>query len=100
MMMSLDWKILIPGLLGFFAGLLPPLIIEKWKNRKEERRKLDIIENDITNLQNSFKTFSKEVEIRLTTGEERARSLEINLSHNTGVLKSKLPDTPLEDTPS
>lgn len=98
--MSFDWKFLIPAVLGFLAGLLPPLIIERWKNKKEERRKIDIIENDITNLQNTFKNFSKEMEHRLTTVEERARALEINLSHNTGVLKSKLPDTPLEDTPA
>ena len=98
--MIFDWKFLIPALLGFLAGLLPPLIIERWKNKKEERRKIDVIENDITNLKTSFKNFSKEMEHRLTTVEERARSLEINLSHNTGVLKSKLPDTPLEDTPT
>ncbi len=96
--MDFDWKFMIPALLGFFSGLLPPLIIEKWRGRKEEKRKLDVIENDIVNLQNSFQTFSKEFETRLTTNEERSRVLEINLSHNTGVLKGKLPDTPLEDT--
>lgn len=98
--MSFDWKFLLPALLGFLAGLLPPLIIERWKTKKEERRKIDLVENDIVNLQSTFKTFSKEMEHRLTTVEERARALEINLSHNTGVLKSKLPDTPLEDTPA
>jgi len=68
--MIFDWKFLIPALLGFLAGLLPPLIIERWKNKKEERRKIDVIENDITNLQTSFKNFSKEMEHRLTTVEE------------------------------
>jgi len=96
--MPSDWKFLIPALLGFFSGLLPPLIIEKWKGRREEKRKLDVIENDIMTLQNSFKSFSKELESRVAATEERERTLEINLSHNTGVLKGKLPDVPLEDT--
>jgi hypothetical protein len=32
--------------------------------------------------------------------EEKVRALEINLSHNTGALKAKIPDVPLEDTTS
>lgn len=89
---------MIPALLGFCSGILPPLIIEKWKGKKQEKQTLTSIENDITNLQNSFHDFSSNLEKRLTSTEEKVRALEINLSHNTGVLKGQNPEVPLEDT--
>ncbi len=92
--MSFNLNYLIPALLGFLSGILPPLIIEKWKGKKEEKRKLTSIEQDISALQNAFQDFSS----RLAPLEEKVRALEINLSHNTGVLKGQNPDIPLEDT--
>lgn len=92
--MSFNLNYIIPALLGFCSGILPPLIIERWKSKKEEKRKLVSVEKDISNLQNAFQDFS----LRLAPLEEKVRALEINLSHNTGVLKGQNPDIPLEDT--
>ncbi len=92
--MSFNLNYIIPALLGFCSGILPLLIIEKWKGKKEEKRKLTSIEQDISVLQNAFQDFSS----RLAPLEEKVRALEINLSHNTGVLKGQNPDIPLEDT--
>jgi hypothetical protein len=79
---------------GFCSGVLSPFIMEKLKGKKEEKRKLTSIEQDISVLQNAFQDFSS----RLAPLEEKVRALEINLSHNTGVLKGQNPDIPLEDT--
>jgi hypothetical protein len=92
--MMVDLDFILPAFLGFSAGILPPLIIEKLKNKKEEKQKLASIENDIQHLQNSLQSHSS----NLSTLEEKVRALEINLSHNTGALKAKIPDMPLEDT--
>ncbi len=92
--MTFSLNFIMPALLGFLAGILPPLIIEKWKSKKEEKQKLTAIENDIKHLQSSLQGHSSS----LSSLEEKVRALEINLSHNTGALKAKIPDMPLEDT--
>lgn len=84
---------IVPALLGFFSGLLPPLIIEKWKSNKEEKKKLTLLEKDLGDLQNNFNSVSSS----FSSIEERVRTLELNLSHNTGVLKAKIPGAALED---
>ena len=92
MIINLDF--ILPAFLGFSAGILPPLIIEKWKSKREGKEKLASMENDIKHLQNSLQSHSSS----LSSIEEKVRALEINLSHNTGALKAKIPDMPLEDT--
>ncbi len=96
MILTLDT--IIPALLGFAAGIMGPLVAEKWKGKKAEERKLTSIEIDAVSLQNSFQMHTADTEKRLTSMEERLRSLEINISHNIAVLKVKMPDAPLEDS--
>ncbi len=93
---SLDF--IIPALLGLSSGMLGPIVIEKWRSVKSENNKLTSIDNDILNLQGSLLRLTSDLEKRMSSTEEKVRALEINLSHNTGVLKGKSPDIPLEDT--
>ncbi len=79
---------------GFCSGVLSPFIMEKLKGKKEGIGKLTSIEIEISTLKNTFQDFLS----RLAPLEEKVRALEINLSHNTGVLKGQNPDMPLEDT--
>lgn len=92
--MILTLEIFIPALLGFSSGMLAPIIVEKWKGKKAEERKILSIEIDTVSLQNSFQAHAADTEKRLTSMEERLRSLEIN----TAVLQVKLPDAPLENS--
>mgnify|MGYP000588373193 CR=1 FL=1 len=82
----------IPAAIGFFSGLLPPVIIEKWKTNKEEKKQLTLLEKDMQDLVEHYKNVSSSISIM----EEKIRALELNLSHNTGVLKAKIPEAPLE----
>lgn len=84
----------IPAAIGFFSGLLPPIIIEKWKTNKEEKKQLTLLEKDMQELSEHYKNVSSNISVM----EEKIRALELNLSHNTGVLKAKIPEAPLEGT--
>jgi hypothetical protein len=77
--------------------MIGPIVVEKWKGKKEEERKVLSTENEMIILQNSFKSIAADLEKRLSVTEERLRSLELNISHNNAILKVKLPDAPLEE---
>ncbi len=95
--MDFSFYSILPAILGFFAGMIAPIVVEKWKGRKDEERKVISIEKEVTILQDSFKSLALDMEKRLSVTEERIRALEINISHNNAVLKVKLPDAPLEE---
>ena len=95
--MDFSFYSILPTILGFFAGMIAPIVVEKWKGRKDEERKVISIEKEVTILQDSFKSLALDMEKRLSVTEERIRALEINISHNNAVLKVKLPDAPLEE---
>ena len=95
--MDFSFYSILPAILGFFAGMIAPIVVEKWKGRKDEERKVMSIEKEVTILQDSFKSLALDMEKRLSVTEERIRALEINISHNNAVLKVKLPDAPLEE---
>ena len=96
--MIFDTNFITPALLGFFSGLLPPLIIEKWKGSRDAKNRLTLLEVDVQIIKDNFKGFSAELDKRLIPIEEKVRALEVNLSHNTGVLKATIHNAPLEDT--
>ena len=95
--MDFSFYDILPAILGFFAGMIGPIVVEKWKGKKEEERKVLSTENEMIILQNSFKSIAADLEKRLSVTEERLRSLELNISHNNAILKVKLPDAPLEE---
>ena len=95
--MDFSFTAILPAILGFFSGMIAPIIVEKWKGKKAEERKVMSTENEMIILQNSFKSLAADLEKRLSVTEERLRSLELNISHNNAVLKVKLPDAPLEE---
>ena len=75
--MDFSFYSILPAILGFFAGMIAPIVVEKWKGRKDEERKVISIEKEVTILQDSFKSLALDMEKRLSVTEERIRALEI-----------------------
>ena len=73
--MDFSFNAILPAILGFFSGMIAPIIVEKWKGKKEEERKVMSTENEMIILQNSFKSLAADLEKRLSVTEERLRSL-------------------------
>lgn len=90
-------EFILPAIIGFLSGIFAPMIVEKWKGKKEEERKVSLIEADLKQLKEEVEEISSQHKEAYSSLEERLRSLELTLSHNTGVLKSKMPEAPLED---
>ena len=89
-------KIILPSLLGFFGGFLGPVLVEKWKHNKAKIKQQMIIETDLQKLREQFDSFSSSAEERMGSMETRLKNIELNVTHNMGVLKGQFADTPLE----
>jgi hypothetical protein len=89
-------KIILPALLGFFGGFLGPVLVEKWKHNKAKIKQQMIIETDLQKLREQFDTFSSSTDERVNHLDIRLKTMEMNVSHNMGILKGQLSDVPLE----
>lgn len=97
----LDLKgIVLPAFVGFFGGFLGPILVEQYKGIKEESIKQITMEEKLKNLDDKLTKESSLLEGRIGALENHCRNLELNQSRNSGVLKGRLPDIPLEGIPS
>ncbi|MES2607641.1 MAG: hypothetical protein V4544_02780 [Pseudomonadota bacterium] len=96
-----DFKsVMLPALIGVFGGLFGPILVEKWKGSEEGSKNQIVIEQRLQKLEEKVNSFSSGIEDRMTSMENNLKNIELNISRNTGVLKGKLPDIPLEVIPS
>ncbi|MES2252577.1 MAG: hypothetical protein V4482_02705 [Pseudomonadota bacterium] len=92
-----DFKtVILPATIGVFGGLLGPILVEKWKGSEEEHKKQIVMEERFKKLEEKSNNSSSDLEERITSIESQLKNLELNISQNTGVLKGRLPDIPLE----
>ena len=83
----------LPSFLGFLAGIMAPIIVEKWKGSKEGLRKQIFMEAEISKLQETLSNFSVKTEEKITSLENQLKNTEISLSHYHGLLESHRLDT-------
>lgn len=86
--------VIIAAVIAFISGVIVPFVLEKIRNKKEQQQKVLSMDNDLI----LFKSFMSDVEKRLVPMEERVKNLELNISHNTGLLNVKMEDMISEDT--
>ena len=93
----IDFKsVILPALVGVFGGFFGPLLLEKWKGSENRSTKQIYMEAELQKLEERLNSISYDMGERVTSLDNRFKSLELTFTHNTGILKGKLPDAPLE----
>ncbi|MDP3372082.1 MAG: hypothetical protein Q8S21_04250 [Candidatus Paracaedibacteraceae bacterium] len=90
-------SLIFPTALGIFGGFLGPILVEKWKGSENNSKKQIFMEAEIQKTEEKLTSFVQSMETRLSSVENQLKTIELTLSHNTGALKSRLPDIPLKE---
>lgn len=90
-------SIIFPTVLGIFGGFSGPILVEKWKGNEDNSKKQIFMEAVLQKMEEKLNTFIQSAEGRISSVEAELKTIELTLSHNTGVLKSKLTNAPLKE---
>lgn len=92
-----DFKsVILPAVIGVFGGLLGPILVEKWKGSEEGNKKQIVIDERLKKLEEKTNDFSAGLTNNVASIENRLKNLELNITHNNGILKDRFPDIPLK----
>lgn len=89
-------NIIVPTIIGIFGGFLGPILVEKWKGNEANFKKQIIMSAEVHKTQENLNTFMATMESRMSSMENQIKIIELNLSHNAGVLKGLYPNAPLK----
>jgi len=85
--------IILPILLAILSGILSPIIVERWKQSSKDAQKLLLLEQRIEKIEESLGNLNNRVDKAIPHLENELKDVEVQISHDVGVLKGRLPET-------
>ncbi len=83
--------VVLPIIAAVLSGTFGPMLVEKWKESTEDSKKLLLMEQRIEKIEEALNHLNANLEAKIPHLEHELRDVEVQVSHNAGVLKGRLP---------